>query len=105
LGVDAIIQHGSTAYLIEAFDSPKPYEVENFTLAVIDFQQNKASSHHYKTVTSVVPVLAGRNWFEETDEATTNVESGFFWRWGTQCYSQLAYHRKKTEVAAVTASA
>jgi hypothetical protein len=74
--LDAVIIHegqgsdGSTAFIVESSRSPKPSEVSTLLSKVEKLKSAAASSHQlFRTVTRMVPVLAGRHWDEEVVRA------------------------------------
>ena len=82
--VGAVLHEGdeslpnSVAYhLVEASYSPQPGEVEVLEQKASKFMILAKFHPHYRTVTTVIPVLAGRHWTEETIRAASHAK---LWR-------------------------
>lgn len=73
--IDAVVHVGgedvpeSVAYIIEASYSPQLSEVESLANKVRKFKELAPKHPHFKSVNSVVPVLAGRHWPKTTMDA------------------------------------
>jgi hypothetical protein len=81
--LDAIVHVGgetiynSTAYLVEASYSPQVNEIQILTEKVKKFKKLLPRDKHFKTITNVVPVLAGRHWGGPSVKAA---EAAKLWR-------------------------
>ena len=62
---------GSTAYIVECAYSPQMNEVKVLADKVTKFKVLAKTHNHFRTVTDVVPVLAGRHWAIDTVNAAT----------------------------------
>jgi hypothetical protein len=61
----------STAYIIEAQISPPLETIETLQNKINFFEKCCPSSPHFKNVTKVVPILAGKHWSKEVINACT----------------------------------
>ena len=72
LELDAVVHLGgegvanSTAYIIEAADSPQETEVQSLINKVAKFRILAQHDVHFKAVRNIIPVLAGRHWLDKT---------------------------------------
>jgi len=71
--VDSVVVHvggrdvaNSAAYVVESAQSPKPREVDVLLKKVEKFKELPPTHVHFKSCSTFVPVLAGRNWPAET---------------------------------------
>ena len=77
LELDAVVHLGgegvanSTVYIIEAAFSPKEKEVQVLIDKVARFRTFAQEDVHFKAVTEIIPVLAGRHWLQSTAKAAT----------------------------------
>ena len=75
--LDAVVHVGgegvanSTAYIVEAAYSPQETEVKVLSDKVERFKKLAANHPHFKAVSNVIPVLAGRHWLQRTVDAAT----------------------------------
>ena len=69
--LDAVVVDAGAAYIVESAYSPQINEVNVLKDKVSKFKAMSKFHKHFRNVTKVVPVLAGRNWAIDTVKAAT----------------------------------